>query len=129
MGDEESQTSTTLDGPPSRDQSEAVRHHPYGYHRLADFMGEYPDYAVYRRFGTLNSPNLLYLQAELVMLEQLLKKYAAEDTSSNAEHQPLYARNWMLLSNQGGPKSRSKKQWNLMLRIRKVLRQYSESVR
>ena len=42
----------------------------YGYYRLAELMGEY---ATFRRFGQVQSLNLLYLQAELVMLEIELK--------------------------------------------------------
>jgi len=43
----------------------------------------FPEYEIYRRrFGRLNSLNLLYLQAELVMLEITLQKYAAEDVST-----------------------------------------------
>ena len=127
MGDEESQTSTAVDGTASNTQDDSLPVHTHGYHRLANFMGEYPEYGIYRRFGSLNSLNLLYLQAELVMLELLLQQYAAEDGSSNDPLRALFAKNWMLLSNQRGANTRCKKQWTLVLRIRKVLRQYSIS--
>jgi hypothetical protein len=131
--DEESQTSTTLGGSDVATASAAPtasNTHANGYDRLAAFMGEFPEYAIYRRFGTLNSLNLLYLQAELVMLELELKQCAAEDANSAEGHRSLYARNWRLMSNQNGGQPRHyNKQWKTALRIRKVLRQYSKSLR
>ena len=44
-----------------------------GYDRFAQFMGTHPKLAISRRFGALNLRNLLYLQAELIYLEDELK--------------------------------------------------------
>jgi hypothetical protein len=51
-----------------------VEKYPNGYPRLAAFMNSDDDGAIFRRFGTLYTRNLLYLQAEIVDLEaQLLE--------------------------------------------------------
>jgi hypothetical protein len=41
-----------------------------GYPKLACHMGIYPELAIFGRFGNLNVQNLLYLQAELVLLRR-----------------------------------------------------------
>ena len=46
--------------------------HVDGYPRLAHIIGRNPEYAIVRRFTTLDVKLLLYLQAELVQLEHEL---------------------------------------------------------
>lgn len=43
-----------------------------GYPRLATTMGFCPEMAVFKRFGDLSARNLLYLQAELLLLYEEL---------------------------------------------------------
>lgn len=50
-----------------------------GYSKLARFMSQNRDAAIFRRFGLLNMMNLLRLQAELQDLEQQLKEVWKED--------------------------------------------------
>jgi hypothetical protein len=58
----------------------------YGYDKLASLIGDYPGLSIYRRFGSLAAKNLLYMQAELVQLEDELK------TIAECDHQdPRYA--------------------------------------
>jgi trans-aconitate methyltransferase len=45
-----------------------------GYPKLARYIQTYPECAIYRRFGSLNSQNLLYFQADLTHLEQKLRQ-------------------------------------------------------
>lgn len=45
----------------------------HGYPKLANLMGNYPDHAIFRRFGRLSTLNIMRLQAELVYLEAELK--------------------------------------------------------
>ncbi|KAK8225373.1 hypothetical protein HDK77DRAFT_487474 [Phyllosticta capitalensis] len=67
---------------------------PPGYPRLAERMGLKPQTAIFRRFAFLNKLNLLYLQAELVEIEDELRKRQIfdnqEDPSENA-----FARSWI----------------------------------
>jgi hypothetical protein len=53
-----------------------------GYTKLASLLGAHPDLAIYRRFGKLNAKNLLYLQAELVSLEERLEECVKKDQES-----------------------------------------------
>ena len=97
-----------------------------GYLTMAQFNGEFPEYAIYRCFGTLNSMNLLMLQAELIMLELRLRQYIKEDNASTDTVTRLYNKNFVLSSGHMPcvRKGRSR-QYQLILRIRQVLRQYS----
>jgi hypothetical protein len=46
---------------------------PDGYPKLAALMSKDEDYIIFRRFSNLNARNLLYLQDELVTLENQLE--------------------------------------------------------
>ncbi|EDN91968.1 predicted protein [Sclerotinia sclerotiorum 1980 UF-70] len=52
---------------------------PEGYPKLAALQGTYSQLGIYRRFSTLNARNLLYLQAELVILEADLNQFTKND--------------------------------------------------
>lgn len=78
---------------------------PAGHPRLAELMSGRPQMWIYRRFGYLNSQNLLYMQAELMGLETELKKLQRQDAKETSEQghsrDPnglLRARNWTELS-------------------------------
>jgi hypothetical protein len=47
-------------------------------------MGEHPDLLILCRFDALNAQNLLYLQAQLIELEEDLRKYARQDAERGA---------------------------------------------
>ncbi|OAG07178.1 uncharacterized protein CC84DRAFT_1089552 [Paraphaeosphaeria sporulosa] len=108
----------------SRNSNNASHEKPKGYPMLAAQIEQRPEMAIFRRFGALNAENLLYLQAELVLLEDELRKQQAEDHSSSIEYKAKYALNWFHLRN-----SRSNgdsKQLDLVHTIRETLWQYSE---
>ena len=93
-------------------------------------MGSHPEVAILRRFGALNAQNLLYLQAELVALEQDLRAISAEDSSSNEQDRANYSRDWYALSrsqNQTTGGEDARKQWQTILLIREKLKEYSRS--
>lgn len=80
---------------------------PKGYPMLAGLMGRRPQMGIYRRFAYLNAQNLLYMQAELVVLENQLKEVQDQDaeikgnssTEDMAEDSPLRrAFDWETLS-------------------------------
>ncbi len=130
MADEENQTNPR---PASSQSGTAVEHtqpevQTNGYLKLAQFMGEFPQYAIYRRFGTLNAMNLLMLQAELVMLEAQLRQYVGEDNVSVDSLTRLYDKDFLLSSGRRPWIRKGKsRQYKIMLRIRQILRQYSTS--
>lgn len=101
-----------------------------GYAKIASIMGSHPEVAVLRRFGALNAQNLLYLQAELVALEQDLRAISAQDSTSREQHRASYSRDWYSLSRSqnhttGGEDAG--KQWKTVLLIREKLKEYSRS--
>ena len=50
----------------------AVENYPKGYPQLAAFLNSDEDFAILRRFGTVNCRVLLHLQAEIADLEKKL---------------------------------------------------------
>jgi len=96
-----------------------------GYSRLASLMGAHPETAIVRRFGFLNALNLLYLQAELAHLENDLREQAAADAESGHFERSLYSRDWQTLSESGATEDGNPAQWQLVLRVREKLNEYS----
>ncbi|KAL1623297.1 hypothetical protein SLS56_008349 [Neofusicoccum ribis] len=74
------------------------RDSPPGYPKLAEVMNTIPETAIFRRFGVLNSLNLLYLQAELMDIEQRLQEAQVADNIDLHGFKSLYAKNWYFLS-------------------------------
>lgn len=96
-----------------------------GYPKLACYMGTYHQAAIFRRFSSLNSQNLLYLQAELVHLELELRRLESLDSIAQRGKDSVYATDWYWLNN-----SRSKEncsQLKVVLAIRSKLKEYSQS--
>ncbi|KAK4455312.1 hypothetical protein QBC34DRAFT_432663 [Podospora aff. communis PSN243] len=104
---------------------------PEGYARLASLMSAHPETAVLRRFGYLNRLNLLYLQAELVNLENALSEAARKDARSGHIERAVYARDWQSLSeslNATKDDADDPTQWKTMLEIREKLREYNQAL-
>ena len=97
-----------------------------GYERLAQFMGRHPEVATFRRFGALNAQIILYLQAELTYLEHDLRKHEKANAESGHTGRALYSRYWPYLAESASSPHRSPEQWNTMLKIKEVLREYSK---
>jgi hypothetical protein len=68
-----------------------------GYPRLAAQMGHYPETGIYRRFASLNSQSLLYLQAELVHLEKKVRQLETIASREQGGNKYLYAKDWYWL--------------------------------
>lgn len=97
---------------------------PPGYPKLADAMNLTPEMAIFRRFGELNALNLLYLQAELMDIEQQLKEAQIADHASSNEHKSLYSKNWWYLS--ASAQDGDDEQLRLAEVAREKLEKYSE---
>ncbi|KAJ4361046.1 uncharacterized protein N0V89_001615 [Didymosphaeria variabile] len=116
----------TAVGTVSRSSSNTSSEKAQGYPMLAAQIEQRPEMAIFRRFGGLNAENLLYLQAELVLLEEELQKQQMEDSNSNIEPKTKYARNWYhLRSSQNNGDSR---QLDLVHTIRETLWQYNQAL-
>ncbi|RYN61863.1 hypothetical protein AA0114_g475 [Alternaria tenuissima] len=96
-----------------------------GYPKLAGRMGVMPEMAMFKRFGSLNARNLLYMQNELMYLEMQLKYVEAKDQASNVGKKNIYAYDffWMKHSETDG---QDNEQINLVMRMRKLLKEYSK---
>jgi hypothetical protein len=99
-----------------------------GYAKLGAFMGTHPEHAIFRRYSALNAQNILFLQAELHLLEERLRELAYEDETSGNWHRRKYSRDWYFLSESSSPQSaegEDSRQWQLFLKIRGKLKEYS----
>lgn len=94
-----------------------------GYPKLACHIGKYPEHSIYRRFGSLNSQNLLYLQAELTHLEVKLRRLEAADLASTEGNRSQYSKDWHWL-NSSSPEGDSE-QLKTVKAMRYTLKEYS----
>ena len=93
-----------------------------GYPRLAQLMGATPPLAIFRRYSTLNTQNILYLQAEINELEHELQDLSLTDRNSGHSEKERYSREWWKLAGAQGGDSL---QWNTWLELRTKLDHYS----
>lgn len=99
---------------------------PPGYPKVATFMGNHPELAIFRRFRGLNARNLLYLQAELVEIEnELLQLERADADDKEDARKRGYAKHfsWMLQYKKDDNRNA---QYKLMKKMRKKLKKYSK---
>ena len=98
-----------------------------GYPTIAEHMSKSPENTILRRFAALNTQTLLYYQAELILLEKQLRQH--EGTAAEApscDPQSRYARDWDWFRIIGSDGCMTP-QMALTMRVRVVLREYSES--
>lgn len=87
---------------------------------IAERMALKPQTAIYRRFDALNARHLLYLQAELSVLEKKLRDVEEEDNVKKLGYAVNYQR---LLEGHDG---RGDIQLDLVKTMHKKLNEYSE---
>ncbi|KAF7524526.1 hypothetical protein G7054_g11408 [Neopestalotiopsis clavispora] len=98
-----------------------------GYAKIASFMAEHPEDAMIRRFASLNLQNILYLQAEIVGLEQNLRKLEAENDSSADRDRRNFAFDWYTLAHVHDTPN-SEQQWEMWQKLRVVLKEYNDAI-
>ncbi|KAI1111978.1 hypothetical protein F5Y14DRAFT_453427 [Nemania sp. NC0429] len=101
-----------------------------GYTRLAEYMGQQPQLAIFRRFSALTNVNLLYLQAEIAQLEHQLELVQIEDNKSEDNARQTYFRSWNQLSmsahlDAGSPE---REQYELIMKLRELMGQYHQAL-
>lgn len=95
-----------------------------GYNRFAELIGTHPDLAMFRRFSTLNSKNILFMQGELIHLETQLRDIACEDRTSDDPERVAFE--FCIRTLKGPHDSVDKKeQWSKILEVRDKLKEYS----
>jgi len=99
-----------------------------GYPKIAHRMGLVPETAMFRRFGALNARNLLYLQQELAVIEKKLIKQEWDDNQSQGSKKCKYAIDARWLHSATSARDGDTKQKDLILEMRNLLNQYSESM-
>ncbi|OTA69141.1 hypothetical protein K449DRAFT_362387 [Hypoxylon sp. EC38] len=95
-----------------------------GYAKVAQLMATYEEFAILRRFKRLNYQNLLYLQAQIIHLEDSLGRLVDQDATHYKRKE--YTEDWWKLSHGKGRAGRA--QWRKVRRIRKKLREYNEAL-
>ncbi|KAL3457099.1 hypothetical protein BJX64DRAFT_269399 [Aspergillus heterothallicus] len=100
---------------------------PDGYPKFAEVMGEHPEQAIVRRFGSLNMLNILRLQAELSDLERQLKQAQWDNRESMQGNRRSYALSFreIRVSNQPDNVGR---QHQLLGDIQKKLADYNPAI-
>lgn len=98
-----------------------------GYFELASMMGANPELAIFRRFSALNAHSLLLLQAELVFLENKLQKCIEADAASGHDLRTIYDRDWQSLFESSTKPGGCAEQWDTLMRVKKVLKEYSKT--
>ena len=97
------------------------RHVP-GYPGFAHVVGQNPGYSIFRRFTTLDTKILLYLQAELVQLEHDLSDLEVENSESDGNPGLQQSVAQLMTAEEG---SSGWKQWQLVHLILRKKKQYS----
>lgn len=95
------------------------------YNKLSKFMGALPEVAIFRRFGALNAQNLLFLQAELVRLEDELQSIREDDAQSGDLEKKQSHQSWRSLVLAHEQDKGANSQWRKVLEIREKLKEYS----
>lgn len=91
---------------------------------LAERIAVKPQTAIYRRFDALNARHILYLQAELCILEKQLRVMEHKDKEKDKEGRLGYAVDYQrMLETQ---KSQGKEQLVLIRKMHRKLNEYSE---
>ena len=81
----------------SKPASQSAPETQIGYNKLANLFNIYEDLAAFRCFNELNAKNLLYMQAELLHLDQQLTLHIEGDFTDNKSEANGIARYWKAL--------------------------------
>jgi hypothetical protein len=99
-----------------------------GYAQIAWRIANHDDLGIFRRFAALNAQDLLYMQAELRVLELKLRQQETSNSRSGNERQTWYSRDWQTLSKAEKVEGTRDTQWQTFLEIREKLAKYSKSL-
>lgn len=120
-------TTVTACDPPAPTQGINRTWSTGSYPRLSEFMGLWPEVAIFRRFGALNAQNLLFLQAEIAHLERELQVIREQEEKREDERGLLAQRSWFELS-QATEDGEYCPQWAVIQDIRSKLSEYSKKI-
>jgi hypothetical protein len=98
--------------------------HPIGYPRLSERIACKPETGIYRRFDGLNARRILYLQAELCILENDLHLIEKQDNKGSKGKRAIYAVDYQCMLEEADGKQSD--QIKLIEKMQEKLNQYSE---
>jgi len=93
-----------------------------GYEKLAQLMGNSRTdghFLIFQKFESLSAQNILYLQAEIVNLQETLGGLAKENAESDCPERKKIAQDWWSLSS-----AKDCEQWETFLHLRRTLKEY-----
>lgn len=96
-----------------------------GYAKLAAFMSQHPESAQVLRFSEFNLQNILYIQAEIHGLLGDLRKLEAEANASPNGDSKYFATDWYTLAHTVSDAGAPNRQWQIVLRLRRLIAEYS----
>ncbi|KAN0089867.1 hypothetical protein V8E51_018446 [Hyaloscypha variabilis] len=97
-----------------------------GYEKLAQLMGNSRTdghFLIFQKFESLSAQNILYLQAEIVNLQETLGGLAKENAESDCPERKKIAQDWWSLSS-----AKDCEQWETFLHLRRTLKEYYEAI-
>ena len=101
-----------------------------GYEKLAALLSSSHGLQIFRRFGALQTKNILYLQAELTALEAQLKDIMEEDqgeANAGTLEKRDFLNSWLALKKSNRPPA-DNTQYEKVMEIRKCLKEYGELI-
>jgi len=107
--------------------------YPNGFRKYADLISRDSELSIYRQFRWLSSQNLLYLQAELRVLEDDFDRFKAEDIKGEQKQQQpedpyLLARSFEELQadskSNSGSSNISRERLEKIMKTRQVMKEY-----
>ncbi|KAM7212470.1 hypothetical protein V8F06_012157 [Rhypophila decipiens] len=105
---------------------------PGGYERLANWMSLHPELSIFRRFGSLYTESILYLQAEIAQLELRLRQIRAEERKHGLPelHVQLQEQSWESLysNHDAGQGSPGRDKFEIHMRLRDLLPHYYQAL-
>ena len=95
-----------------------------GYSQVTQLMSQHQELAIFRKFDHVSIQNLLYMQAEIMCLEEELDLIVK--TQEEAGERPFQSRDWWSMT-QPDKEGRTE-QWEKVLVIRTKLEKYRKFV-
>ncbi|KAH0562956.1 hypothetical protein GP486_002479 [Trichoglossum hirsutum] len=98
-----------------------------GYPDFAAFIASGKELAIYRAFDRLSARNILYLQSELLYLQDKLEEFDRHDLEAKSFEEKMAARCWQIMAEPSNDHDRERLE--LIRKIRPVLKEYSRVLR
>jgi hypothetical protein len=103
----------------------AETHPPFsGYATFSSFVASDPELSIFRGFQQLGSRNLLYLQSELLELENQLREFDQDDAQKADLDVMLSSKCWEVCSARAQEQPREAERMEVICRIRKLTKEY-----